>query len=33
VLEWYNVTTKEEDEAPRNINIPEEEGHHEFEGP
>jgi len=31
-LECYNVTTEEEDEDPRNINIPEMEGHHEVEG-
>jgi len=28
-LECYNVTSKEEDKDPRNINIPEVEGHHE----
>jgi len=32
-LECYNVTTEEEDEDPRKINIPEAEGHHEVEGP
>eukprot|EP00253_Pinus_taeda_P035509 PITA_35509 len=32
-LECYNVTTEEEDEDPRNINILEIEGHHEVEGP
>lgn len=32
-LECYNVTAEEEDEDPRNINIPEAEGHREVEGP
>ena len=32
-LECYNVTTEEEDEDPRNINILEVEGHHEVVGP
>lgn len=32
-LECYNVTTKEEDEDPRNIKIPKVEGHHEVKGP
>ena len=31
-LECYNVTTKEEDEDPRNINIPEAEGHRKVDG-
>lgn len=31
-LECYNMTAKAEDEDPRNINIPEVEGHHEVEG-
>lgn len=33
MLEFYNVTTEEEDEDPRNINIPDAEGHREVEGP
>lgn len=33
MLECYNVKAKEEDEDPRNINIPETEGHHKVEGP
>lgn len=32
-LEYYNVTTEEEDENQININIPEAEGNHEVEGP
>lgn len=32
-LECYNVTIEGDDEDPRNINIPEAEDHHEFEGP
>lgn len=32
-LECYNVTTKEEDEDLRNINIPEVEDHCEVQGP
>lgn len=32
-MECYNVTAKEEDEDPRNINIPETEGHCKVEGP
>lgn len=32
-LEWYNVTTKEGKEDPRNISIPESEGHCEVTGP
>ena len=31
-LECYNMTVEEEDEDPRKINIPETEGHFEFEG-
>lgn len=31
-LEWYNVTTKEEDEDPRKINILETKRHHKVEG-
>ena len=31
-LECYNMTTKGEDEDPRNINIPKIEGHHKVEG-
>lgn len=33
MLKCYNVTTEEEDEDLRNINILEEEGHHKVEGP
>jgi len=33
VLEFYNVTTEEEDKDPRKINIPKTEGHREVEGP
>lgn len=33
VLECYNVTSKEEDEDPQKINIPEMEGHCEDQGP
>lgn len=32
-LECYNMTAKGEDEDPRNINIPEAEGHYKVEGP
>jgi len=32
-LDFYNVTTEEEDEDPRNIHIREAEGHREVEGP
>ncbi len=32
-LENYNMTVEEDDEDPRNINIPEAEGHREVEGP
>ena len=32
-LECYNITVEVEDEDPRNINIPEAEGHCEVEGP
>lgn len=32
-LECYNVTVEEEDEYPRNINIPDVEGHRKVEGP
>ena len=32
-LECYNVTTEEEDEDPRNINILDEKGHRNVEGP
>lgn len=32
-LEWYNVTTEEEDKDSRNIRIWEIEGHREVEGP
>jgi len=31
-MEFYNVTTKEEDEDPQKINIPETEGHCEVKG-
>lgn len=31
-LEFYNVTTEEEEEDPRKINIPETKGHHEVQG-
>lgn len=33
VLEWYNITTEEEDEDSRKINIPKAGGHIEVEGP
>lgn len=32
-LKCYNLTTKEEDGDPRNINIPKAKGHHKVEGP
>ena len=33
VLECYNVTTEEEEEDPRNVNIPKTKVHREVEGP
>lgn len=32
-IRMYNVTIEEEEENPRNINIPEAKGHHKVEGP